>query len=84
MLLNKYRWTLPFAVSLLVAIACGQFSVGKITPTADNAVGETLAVISSISTSVSRTLTPDSSPTAEVALTASEDSFIEFTTQDMK
>jgi len=42
MLLNKYRWTLPFAVSLLVAIACGQFSVGKITPTADNAVGETL------------------------------------------
>jgi len=62
MLLNKYRWTLPFAVSLLVAIACGQFSVGKITPTADNAVGETLAVSSSISTSVSRTLTPDSLP----------------------
>jgi len=50
MLLNKYRWTLPFAVSLLVAIACGQFSVGKITPTADNAVGDPLAVSSSIST----------------------------------
>ena len=41
MLPNKFRWMFPLCVSLLAAMACGQVSVGVITPTTADAAGET-------------------------------------------
>jgi Tol biopolymer transport system component len=43
MIAKKFRWMIPLFVSLLVVMACGQISVGVVTPTAANLPGETPA-----------------------------------------
>ena len=65
MLPNKFRWIIPLCLILLAVMACGQFSVGVITPTAANAPGETSAARTLVPTSVSTTPTPVSSPTSD-------------------
>ena len=65
MLPNKFRWIMPLCVILLAVMACGQVSVGVITPTAANAPGETPAARILVPTSVSTTPTPVSSPTSD-------------------
>ena len=65
MLPNKFRWIMPLCVILLAVMACGQFSVGVITPTAVNAPGETPTARTLVPTSVSTTPTPVSSPTSD-------------------
>lgn len=70
MLPIKYRLMVPLYVTLLATMACGQYSVGVITPTAANATGETPAASRLVSTSDLTTPAPESSPAAAVDPTA--------------
>ena len=72
MLPNKFRWIIPLCVSLLAVLACGQVSVGMVTPTAADAPGETPAARILVPTTVSTTPTPDLSTASDLDPTATE------------
>jgi dipeptidyl aminopeptidase/acylaminoacyl peptidase len=67
MIPKQFRWILAISVSLLAVIACGQVSVGVITPTVVSAPGETPPVHVQETTGDSTNANPDSSPTLEAA-----------------
>jgi hypothetical protein len=73
MIPKQFRWILALCVTLLTVMACGQVSVGVITPTVVSAPGETPPVHIQESTGVSNTANPDSSTTPEVETAAPTD-----------
>ena len=66
MLSINYRWIIPLCVSFLAVLACGQVSVGVITPTAENPPVETPLAMISASTSIPETPTVLQPPSSEV------------------
>ena len=66
MVSNKFLWVLLLCVALMTVLACGQVSLGVITPTAVNVAVETQAVNSLISTSDLTTPTHDPSTATAV------------------
>ena len=66
MIPKQFRWILPISVTLLAVMACGQVSLGVITPTVVSAPEETPPVHIQDTTGDSTTADPDSTPTPEV------------------
>jgi len=73
MLRKKFRWIIPLFVSLLAVMACGQVSVGVVSPTVENASSEIPPVSVSESTPVSATPVPETSETEPTATAIPED-----------
>ena len=63
---KQFRWILAISVTLLAIMACGQVSVGVITPTVVSSLEKTTPVHVQDTTGDSTTADPDSTPTPEV------------------
>lgn len=72
MLTRKYQWMIALSVSLLAVMACGQFSLGVITPTTANPPGETPVGMISEPTTAPQTSAPVTSPAPDMDPTATE------------